>query len=93
VRDPHLSIVHDRREMVGGEAVRLEQHVIVIAHVLKHNLAADGIVKHGLALKRHGEPHHKGFAVSLFLCPLLGGEIAAAAVVAGRATVSHLLSA
>ena len=88
MRNPHLVVVNQVREVICGVAVRLEHHEVVHKAVLESNLAAHEIVDGGRAVERHFEAHDRVFAaraqfefkrIALFV-----GETAAAAVVAGR---------
>ncbi len=49
VRDLHQVIVHHGRQVVGGVAVRLQDHEVVERGVLEDDLAADLVAGHGLA--------------------------------------------
>ena len=53
--DLHVVVVHNRGQVIGGEAVALEQHVVVEQGVLEGDFAAQLVVDDGLALRRHGE--------------------------------------
>ena len=62
VRDLHQVIVDDVGEVVGREAVGLEQDLVVDLRVLELHLAAQAIDEHDLAGARHRQPHDERLA-------------------------------
>ena len=84
VRDRHRVVVDGVGEVVGGEAVRLEQHEVVEQAVLVADLAADQVAERGDALARHAEADHVRLAAGGALRAPGGVEVAAGALVALR---------
>ena len=60
VGDAHRPVVHDAGEVVGGEAVGLEEHEVVHQAILERHAAANQVVEDSRAFEGHGEPHHRG---------------------------------
>jgi hypothetical protein len=55
VGDSHQVVVHHVREVVGREAVALQQDLVVHLGVVEAHLAAQEVSHHGLAAPRHRE--------------------------------------
>ena len=83
VRDLHLVVVGHRGEVVGREAVPLQQHVVVEQLVAELDRAAQLVFNNGRALARHCETDDVRLAVA-------HPGLAAATVVAGRALLALL---
>ena len=60
VRDPHVVIVHDHGQVVGGGTVAAGDDEIVELPVVEHHLSAHQILDHHLALLRIAETDHEG---------------------------------
>ena len=80
VRDLHGAVVDDVRQMVRGEAVRLQKHEVIEERVSEADLAPQQVVADGLALGLRGEPDDLGAALGL-VAGAKGGVVAVAAVV------------
>jgi len=85
VRNSHQVVVDDVGQMIGGIAVRLEQHEIVQLGVVHHDVPANEVVKLGLATKRHRQPDHRSDALCLALGDLSTRQKPAMPVVSGEA--------
>ena len=86
VGDGHLVVVRDRRQVVGGEAVRLEQHRVLDQGVLEADRAPDGVPEDGLPFARHQQAQHRavggrppGPCAPPRSCPGRGGRTSGAA--------------
>ena len=84
-------IVHDVGEMVRGEAVRLDQHLVVYAGVLEDDLAANEVADARLAVLRYGEADDVRRSGGEFLLHLRFRETLARAVVADELLPRALL--
>ncbi len=62
VGDSHKVVVDDVGKMVGGVAVRFEQHLVIDLIVGDHDIAAQEVVRDCLALGRHRETNDIFFA-------------------------------
>ena len=82
VRDAHQVVVHHVGEVVGGEAVALQQDLVVHLGVVEAHLAAQEVPHDGLAPVRHREADDVRLARGAASPGLVPGEGAAAAVVA-----------
>ena len=89
----HGTVVDDVSQVVGGVAVRLEQDEVVEGIILEDDIAVYQILKAGLPLQGYLKAHHGHDALSLFFSTLLGGQIAAVAVIAGGLLALNLLGA
>ena len=85
VGDPHGAVVDDVRQMVGGKAVRLQEHEVVEQHVAEADLAAQQVVADGLPLGLGGEPDDLGAALGLVAGAQVGVVAVAAVVFRGLA--------
>ena len=56
VRDAHQVVVDDVGEVVGGQAVGLQENLILHLLVLDRNVAEGGVVERGAALVRDALP-------------------------------------
>jgi hypothetical protein len=93
VRDAHEVIVDDVREVVGREAVGLDEDLVVELCGLELHLAAEAVLERDLARARHGEPHDERLARGDAGLALGDGAPAAQAVVAHEQPLSALLVA
>jgi len=91
--DFHGGVIDDTGEVIGGIAIRLEENKVVDGGVFEGNIAVNKVVEGGLALQGDLEADDGDDAFGLFLGTLLGGEVAAVPVVAGRLLSSYLLLA
>lgn len=83
VGDFHVVVVHDAGEVVGGKAVRLEEHLVVDGAVGKGHVAADRVLDHrGPA--GHTQPHGVRLPRRGARLRLAGREAEAVPVVHGR---------
>ena len=57
--DPHLVVVDDDGEHIGGGSVAPQQHHVVELAVGEPDSALDGVLDRGLALARRPEPDHR----------------------------------
>ena len=81
--DAHEMVVHNVGKVIGGEAVSLQQDLIVQGAVFHRDGAIDYIVEGGSAFQRHLLTDYIGFAGIQLGLNLLGGEVAAVAVILG----------
>ncbi|GBD19556.1 hypothetical protein HRbin27_02063 [bacterium HR27] len=93
VRDLHGVIVDDVRQMVGREAVRLEQDEVLQQPVLVGDLAAQEVDDRRLPLERHLEADDRWLAACQARFHLLRRQGAAVPVVAGWFAARPLLLA
>ena len=84
----HQVVVHHVRQVVGREAIRLQQHRVFQRPRVDRDLAADEVGEADLPLQRHLQAHDTGFTAGLQLrLYLRGRQVAAVPVVAGRQNV------
>jgi hypothetical protein len=90
VADLHVAVIDDDRQVVGREAVRLEQHGVFQQRVL----VAAGPTQHDVdgrrALQGNLQPDDRRDALGALRRPLGLAQVAAMAVVAGRLAVGDL---
>src|SRR5262249_23640804 len=65
MRNRHRVVVDGHGEVIGREAVRLEDDEVIEESVLKADLAPQVVVKYRLTLVRHPETHDRRSAVRL----------------------------
>ena len=82
MRDPHQVIIHHVREVIGGEAVGFEQHLVVDHIIVDGDLFADQVAEMQLSSERHLHADRMWHAGSELLLDVRLAECAAAAVVA-----------
>ena len=83
VRNAHPRVIDDEREVVGRKAIGLERDEVVLERVLENDIAADDVMKDGLARGFHAEADGARLRAGSG-GGLGGGDGAAAAVVARR---------
>ena len=92
VADVHQMVVHDHGQVVGGEAVGLDQHLHVDLPPRDFDVAAQPICEPADALFGHRQAHHMGFAGRHALAYFGRRKRLAAAIVARRLARRLLLS-
>ena len=92
VADAHQVVVHDHREVVGGKAVGLHQHLHVHLPPGDFNAAAQAVLEAAGTLVRHRQAQHVRLAI-LDAPPRLGLSKAQAEAIVARRLASRLLRA
>lgn len=88
VGDAHQVVVHHVGEIVGGQAVGLDEHLVVQGGVLHRDVAEDHVVEGGLPLRGDFLPDDIGNPRRQFFVYLSSGELPAAAVVPAQAVLA-----
>ena len=60
--DPHQVVIHDDSEMIRGESVRFQNHLVVKHFVCDRHLSADRVVKRHLPGERHFHTNDGGLS-------------------------------
>ncbi len=56
MRDLHLVVIHDYREVIGREAIALDHHHVVLQRILERDRATDQVIDDRLALEWYCQP-------------------------------------
>ena len=84
VGDGHVDVVEHRREVVGGDAVGPQDDEVGQGVVVEDDRAPDQVLDHRLALVGEPEADRRLAPLGLVGPHLVGAQVAAVAVVAGR---------
>lgn len=84
VRDLHVAIIDDHREVIGRRTIGPGNNQIIEFRVLKYHRAPDLVLNHDIAVKRISEADNGANALSMLRI------ITATAIVAGLLTAFHL---
>ena len=91
MRDLHVVVVHEHGEVIGGEAIGLDDDEVVLECVLEGDIAPDRVVERGDAGAIHTETHDRGLAADALVGFVTGGGAAAAVVAGGQAVLLLVL--
>ena len=86
-----MVVVGERRQVISGEAVRLQDDEVVHQPVLEGDLAPDQVVQRRSALQGHLEPDDRHRSLAFSRPTLPAAQVAAPAVVARGLLESRLL--
>ena len=87
MRDPHVHIVRDHAQVIGGDAIGAQQHEIFQLRIGKLHSTEDGVIKSRAAGLGHGEANGRGFSRSATPGAFLARNFPAGAFITRRAAL------
>ena len=89
MRNAHVVVIDDMRQVIGRESIRFQQNRILQLRIVEFDLSSNQVMPHSLAREWHLESNHVGTALRFQFCAGLRWQISITPIIAA-ARLAHL---